>query len=66
VSTSPRPQAGGFGVGQRVQQDGFHHAEDGGVRAHAQGQREHGDGREAGAARQRAQSEADVLAERLE
>jgi hypothetical protein len=59
-------QAIGFGVGQRVQQDGFDDAEDGGVRAHAQGQREHGDRREGGVARQRAQPETDVLAKRFE
>jgi hypothetical protein len=59
-------QTVGHGVGQRVQQDGFDHAEDGGVRAHAQGQREHGDRREGGGARQRAQSETDVLAKSFE
>src|SRR5271157_35960 len=41
-------------VRQRVQQDGFYHAKDGRIRAHAQGQCEYGDGRESGVPPQRA------------
>ena len=52
-------------VGQRVQQHGLHYAEDGRIRAYAQGQREHGNGGEPGTAAERAQAEADVLPKRF-
>ena len=54
-------QLSGAGVGQRSQQHGIHHAEDGRVRADAQGQSDDGNNRERRAATQHAEAVADVL-----
>jgi hypothetical protein len=56
-----RDQPLGIREGEGPEQDGVHHAEDGGVRADAQGQREDGGGGEERGLRERAASEADVL-----
>ena len=52
-------------VGEGTQEDGVHHAEDGGVRAHAESEREHGDDGEAGRFCEYAEPVADVLPKRL-
>src|SRR5690242_11819660 len=56
----------GIGVGQRAQQHGIHDAENGGVCADAEGEREHGDGGEGGTAAELAEGVAHVLPVRLE
>ena len=53
-----------LGPRQRPQQHGVHDAEDRGVGADAERQRQHGDGGKAGVARERARAEAQVLARR--
>jgi hypothetical protein len=54
-------QAFGGGVGQRAQQDGIHHAEDGGIRADAQRQSQNHDQRKTGGSPDAAQTVAHVL-----
>src|SRR5207245_11002116 len=51
---------------QRAQQDRIDHAEDRGIRADAEGEGEHGDGRESGILAQHAQAEAQILDHRFE
>ena len=58
-------QARRFGIGQRAQNDGIDHAEDGGVGADAEGQRERGDDGEAGTLAQGARGVAQILAAAL-
>jgi hypothetical protein len=43
-------EAAGVGVGERAQEEGVHHAEDGGIRADAEGEGQHGGDGEAGGA----------------
>ena len=50
-----------LGEGQRLQQDGVHHAEDGGVGADTDGQGENGHGGEARAFRQHAERVTQIL-----
>jgi len=50
-------QLAGLGIGQRPEQDGIDHAEDGGVCPDAEREREHGDGGEAGILQQLAEGE---------
>ena len=59
-------EALGRRVGKRREQNAVHQAEDRGVGADAERQREHGDGREARAAPQHARAEAQVLREGVE
>ena len=54
-------QLAGFGIGQRPEQDGIDHAEDGGVRADAQREREHGDRGEAGILQQQTEGVAKIV-----
>src|SRR6185369_16947487 len=58
-------QAVGMVVGERVEKDAVEHAEDGGVDADAQGEREQGDACERGAAAEAAPGIADILGEDL-
>jgi hypothetical protein len=48
-------------IGQRSQQQGVHHAEDGRIRANAQTERQHGNQREAGILQQHSRAVAQVL-----
>ena len=56
-------EAARVAVGQAFQQDGVDHAEDGGVRAHAESEGEHGDQHETRALGEGAEGEAEVLQE---
>src|SRR2546425_10485376 len=52
-------------VRQRLEEHGVHRAEDGGVGADTEGEREHGHGGEAGALRERADGKTEILEERV-
>src|ERR1700732_2463462 len=56
----------GMGDGQGAEEDGVEQGEDGGVGSDAEGEREQGDGGEAGALEQAADAEANVLKEVVE
>src|SRR5690348_1488623 len=59
-------QAVAVRVGERPQEDAVHHEDDSGCRAHAECQRQHGDGGEAGRLTQDAKCETKVLKQRFE
>jgi hypothetical protein len=55
-----------MGIGKRLEQDGVHDAEDGCVRADAEGKRDNSDRGEAGRSAQHAQAVADILGQCFE